>query len=504
MNTAEKVLEIITESEKDGDVYQRESAIVARCLAAYPYLTESHILEALMELSANGNLLHVDDAYAITETGSNEEYLARQCTQYIFQSAPFNPFDVPSAVRDAEAYQGIQLSPSQRSAAIGGLQARLAIISGGPGSGKTTMLRVLCDAAELAMGSEIVLMAPTGKAARRMAEQTGREASTIHSLAYTSRGVRRYGDGCFSPKLIVVDEASMLSISLLADLLRAVSPVTRIVLVGDPDQLPAVGPGRVLADLMASGLPVHRLTDNFRQASGGCLAQSIGYIRDGRTNFPQTDPSIQLLETLSSYDAEMLALSIYSSRVMEGQNVQLLSPVGSAGGVCSTVSLNARAQEMVNPPRLEKLEVWIGETLFRLGDKVIQCRNNEYARNGDVGRILRISNANGEIYITIQFDFGGAASYTCSEIQESQLLDLAYALTVHKAQGSEYDSVIVPLVLEHRNWTRNMIYTAASRAKKELIMVGTSSVLTQAITTPLPKRDTRLLERIMQLRQQAA
>lgn len=502
MKTAEKVLESIFKFEKNGDVYQQECDIVARCQAAYPYLPESHILGALGELSGNGSLLHIGDSYALTVTGNNEQYLAWKCAEYITNHAPLNPFDVVSAVRDAEEHLGIQLSPSQRSAAIGGLQTRLCIITGGPGSGKTTMLDVLCTAAELALGNSTpLLMAPTGKAAHRMSEQTGREASTIHSVLYTGCGYRRYADGELAAKLVVVDEASMLSTNLLADLLRTVSAQTRIVLVGDPDQLPAVGPGRILADLIASGLPVHRLTDNFRQVNGGCLAQAIGYIRDGRTDIP-LDDSLQLLETLSSRDAEMLALSIFASKTMEGQKVQLLSPIGSAGGVCSTTVMNDSAQAIVNPANPEKLEVPIGGTLFRLGDRVIQTKNNEYARNGDIGRITNISNCNGEVYITVLFGLGDTVTYSRSEIQESALLDLAYALTVHKAQGSEYDYVIVPIVPEHLHmWSRNMMYTAASRARKSLILVGMRAVFEQAITTPLPARDTRLLERIDQLRQ---
>ena len=502
MKTTEKVLESIAKVEKNGDVYQQECDIVARCQAAYPYLPESHILVALRELSANETLLHIGDTYALAVTGNNEQYLAWQCMEYLTNHAPLNPFDAVSAVRDAEEHLGIQLSPSQRNAAMGGLQTRLCIITGGPGSGKTTMLNVLCTAAELALGDSIMLMAPTGKAAHRLSEQTGREATTIHSVLYTGCGYRRYGDGELNAKLVVVDEASMLSTNLLADLFRTVSAQARIILVGDPDQLPAVGPGRILADLISSGLPVHRLTDNFRQVNTGCLAQAIGYIRDGRAEIPHADGSVQFLETLSSYDAEMLALSIYTSKTMEGWNVQLLSPVGSAGGVCSAAALNNSAQALVNPSSPEKLEVPIGGTLYRLGDKVIQTKNNAYARNGDVGRITNISNCNGEIYITVLFAFGDAVTYSRSEIQNLALLDLAYALTVHKAQGSEYDCVIVPVVPEHLHmWSRNMLYTAASRARQTLILLGSRAVFEQAVTTPLPNRDTRLLALIDQLRQ---
>lgn len=497
MTALEKVYGVIREQERHGDVYQHQKDIVARCRATSPRLKKRTVLSALAELSMDGALLHMDDVYAITETAVNERYLGSHVASFIGNNDPYDPFDAEGAVRRSEGITGLHLSDSQRRAAVGALQNRLSIITGGPGSGKTTSLQVLYTAYRTTVKKEIALLAPTGKAARRMAEQIGQEANTIHSELYTGRcQIRRYADKEWSPGLIIVDETSMLSINLLADLFRSVSPRTRIVLVGDPDQLPAVGPGQVLADLIASGLPVYRLTDNFRQAAGGVLASAIPLIRKGCTELPFDDTQFLLRETLSPADTETFILSLYASYCASGTSAQILTPIGAAGGLCSTVSFNSQAQALVNPPSPEKQEIMIGDFLYRLGDRVIQMHNNAWGKNGDVGTVVGIQ-AKNPAALTIMLDHGATVTYTESDIARNGLLSLAYAVTVHRAQGSEYDYVLVPFVPQHRRmWSRNMLYTAASRARRGLVLVGDRELLAQALQTPQPERNTRLLEDI--------
>lgn len=495
-NITEKIYGMIENQELAGDVYQSRSSILARSQAKYPFLTEETIQFALDSLSREGVLTQEGDAYAITETACNEELLARYIAGCIGCRTSPDSFNAEESLRQAETRLGLCLSCSQREAVIGALGCRLSVITGGPGSGKTTTLRALCAAVPSTGPNDILLLAPTGKAARRLSEQTGRAACTVHSVIYCGGGTRRYGDGELASRLVIVDEASMLSISLLADLLRSISPESKVILVGDPAQLPAVGAGQVLSDLLACGLPVFCLTDNFRQAKGSCLAEDIDRIRAGRTDLLYDQESIQLMETSSSRDTEMLTLALYASLRTQGKRAQMLVPVGKHG-VCSAKVLNTQAQDLTNPPSGEKLEFSVGGTVYRLGDTVIQLINNEYAKNGDIGTIVSIT-AGEKLWIGIQFDFGGhPVYYAASDIVRGKLLDHAYALTVHRAQGSEYDYVIVPLAAEYVSlWTNNMLYTAVSRARKQAILVGDARTLTRAIRTPQPVRNSRLLEKI--------
>lgn len=500
MNTTEKVLTAIHTQEMQGDVYQRQEDIVARCRAAF-HLKKRTVLSALAELSADGTLLHQDMYYAITETAANERYLGSHVASFIGDNNPYDPFDTESAVWHSEDVTGLHLSDSQHRAAVGALQCRLSIITGGPGTGKTTALKVLYAAYRAARPQEdIILLAPTGKAARRMTEQIGQEAYTVHSAVYSGRSkVRRYGDKEWSPGLIILDEASMLSINLLADLFRSVAPATRIVLVGDPDQLPAVGPGQVLADLISSGLPTYRLTDNFRQASGSPLAAAVPLIRDGAADLPFDDRDLVCRETLSPADTEMFVVALAASYYASGKMAQVLTPVGAAGGLCSAAAINPKVQALVNPPAAQKPEVVIGPTLYRVGDRVIQKHNNAWGKNGDMGTVIDISTQN-PAQLTIKLDQGDLVTYTADAVAKEDLLSLAYAITVHRAQGSEYDYVLVPLAPKHRHmWSRAMLYTAVSRARQGLIMVGDRELLTQAIQAPRPARNTMLLAEINHL-----
>lgn len=492
---SKKVLAVIDDHEKNGDVYHDRTDIIARVQGSYPEITEDEINMTLIHLSQDGYLIRIDDDYCVTETHYAEDQAARQIAEIIRHNEPPTVLDAASALAAVEAELGFRLSSGQHEAIRGALGHRMSIITGGPGTGKTTVLKVLCDAF-VASGDTggICLMAPTGKAARRLSEQTRRPAATVHSIL--QRLDRE--DSYLASSLVVVDEASMLSITLLYDLLKVISSGARLVLVGDPDQLPAVGPGRVLADLMASGLPTYWLQSNFRQSCHSLICEDLKLIKERTPALRFNSDEILLLETMSSQDTEYLALSIYLAlRAEHGNQVQMLTPVGPAGGVCSARQFNCLAQDHINPHAPDKLEVVIDGTTYRLGDRVIQLQNNSFARNGDIGTIVGIV-GDSSITIQIRFDFmeDGVICYPLREL-EGGLIQLAYALTIHKAQGSEYDYVVIPLANEHVfSWSNNMIYTAISRAKKRVVLVGSRWLLEHAIQTSLPPCRSEFAEKI--------
>ena len=249
---------------------------------------------------------------------------------------------------------------------------------------------------------------------------------------------------------------------------------------------------------MASGLPTYRLQSNFRQSCHSLICEDLKLIKERTPALRFNSDEILLLETMSSQDTEYLALSIYLAlRAEHGNQVQMLTPVGPAGGVCSARQFNCLAQDHINPHAPDKLEVVIDGTTYRLGDRVIQLQNNSFARNGDVGTIVGIV-GDSSITVQIKFDFmdDGVICYPLREL-EGGLIQLAYALTVHKAQGSEYDYVVIPLANEHVfSWSNNMIYTAISRAKKRVVLVGSRWLLEHAIQTSLPPCRSEFAEKI--------
>lgn len=490
----EKVLSIIEAHEKSGDVYQTRAGIIARVQGRCPEITSDEISLILANLSQSGNLVHIGDEYAITDTRYAEDQAAKLTAELIQHNDPPSEIDVAAAMALAEEGLGFTLSSGQFAAIRGAMTHRASIITGGPGTGKTTVLRALCDAFEAYSAESILLLAPTGKAARRLSEQTGRPAMTVHSLLHSfGRENANLGTG-----LMVIDEASMLSIPLFFEVLKALPCEMRLVLVGDPNQLPAVGPGQVLQDLLTSGLPVYRLTKNYRQGEHSVIRDNLSLILSGCSKLHYDHDNFLLLETNSVQDTEYLALSVFLAlRAEHGNQVQMLTPVGPAGGVCSARRFNELAQVHINPKASDKLEVVIDRTTYRLGDRVIQTQNNGSARNGDVGTIVGIV-GDSSITVQIKFDFAedDVICYPLKEL-EGGLIQLAYALTIHKAQGSEYDYVVIPLAEEHVfSWSCNMVYTAISRAKKRIVLVGSRWLLDHAIHTPLPPCRSELASKI--------
>ena len=401
------------------------------------------------------------------------------------------------AIDDIEKELGIEYAPLQRRAVELAAEQELLILTGGPGTGKTTTIRAIL-ALFARMGLDVLLAAPTGRAAKRMGEVCGKDAQTLHRMLGMSWD-ERTGQVKFTKNekdplaadAIIVDETSMVDLALMRAFLAALRPGCRLVLVGDPDQLPSVGAGNVFSDLIRSGrAAVVALTEVFRQAQQSAIIRSAHAVNEGRvpelTNtassdfffLPRRDPS-RLVDTV----VELCGTRLPDKMGIPASEIQVLTPTrkGSAG----TAALNRALQAALNPPTEGKRERVFGETVFREGDRVMQTRNDYdvvWERedgtagtgifNGDVGRILQID-PSGEL-LTIAFD-DRVATYTVDMLAE---LDMAYAMTVHKSQGSEYRGVIfVSAPCAAALEVRGVLYTAITRARELLIVVGDDSTL---------------------------
>jgi exodeoxyribonuclease V alpha subunit len=383
-----------------------------------------------------------------------------------------------------EAKGGLVLAPAQRAAIEAAARHKVLVITGGPGVGKTTIVRALLSLFERAK-LVVRLAAPTGRAAKRMAEATGLEATTIHRLLEIDARTREFSRNEKNPLLtdvLVVDEASMVDLELGAALLAAVPPAARLVLVGDVDQLPSVGPGAVLRDIIASGVvPTVRLTQIFRQAEGSLIVQNAHRIHEGLP--PETDRGREgqfyVFERTTGESAAETIKELVTKRIPEGfgidavRDIQVLSPMNR--GDAGAIALNTLLQAALNP---EGPSVRRGAQIFRVGDKVMQLKN-DYDReiyNGDLGRIVALVEA--EKKLVVRFD-EREVDVTEEDLDE---LSLAYATTIHKSQGSEYPVVVVPLLMQHFVMlAKNLLYTAVTRGKRLVVLVADPKALHMAL-----------------------
>ena len=395
-------------------------------------------------------------------------------------------------IRSCERDSGVQLCEAQRQAVLLSMGEGVCVITGGPGTGKTTSINMIIRM--LRSQGDVELCAPTGRAAKRMSEATGCPARTIHRLLEYSgegQGFMKNGDDPLDADVVIVDEMSMVDIFLMRSLLLALRPGTRLVLVGDVDQLPSVGAGNVLRDLIEAGvLPVVRLTEIFRQAEQSQIIMNAHRINRGE--YPQirnqnTDFFLERRQAPGETAQSVVAL--VKTRLPGYMNldslrqIQVMAPMKR--GDTGVFALNALLQQALNPSWPGAPELPHGAVVFRKGDKVMQVRNNydlEWNRgmeigqgvfNGDIGYIAAVDRQ--ERALTVEFDDGRVADYDESMLDD---LELAYCMSVHKSQGSEFDAVVLPLISgPPMLMTRNLLYTAVTRARRLVVIVGRESCL---------------------------
>ena len=456
------------------------------------------VSDAIDSLSENGGLVcdkvaNLNVCY-LTELYEAETYTAERlkCMVGLKTKSSAN---IERLITKLESLYDINYAPLQKQSIELALNNRILVITGGPGTGKTTILKgilSLYDELEL----ETLLAAPTGRAAKRMSELTGREASTIHRLL----GAKMAEDGetvVFSKHegdplncdALVLDECSMVDITLMSSLLKALKPGCRLVLVGDADQLPSVGPGNVFSDIIRSQtVPTVRLTEIFRQKGDSRIVRNAHMINRGEhPDFEANTGDFFRLRRLKGGTAVETIVELCARRLPENMkipsaSIQVLSPTRK--GETGTVNLNKRLQAALNPPSESKKEKLFGEAVFRVGDRVIQIKNNydtiwktkggvsgAGVYNGDIGTITQID----PITETLTVDFEDKlATYSFEMLNE---LEHAWALTVHKSQGSEYRAVVLALSGDVQMLlTRGVLYTAVTRAKELLIMVGDDNI----------------------------
>jgi exodeoxyribonuclease V alpha subunit len=403
---------------------------------------------------------------------------------------------------------GTPLSEQQREAVEMATRERVLILTGGPGTGKTTTTRTIVTLWK-AMGKSIALASPTGRAAQRLSELTGREAKTVHRLLEFDpqhMKFKRDPENPIPAEAVIVDEASMLDLFLANSLMKAIAPNAQLLLVGDIDQLPSVGPGAVLQDLMTSGqIPVIRLTQVFRQAQASAIVRHAHQINRGQMprlelvsmsgrrsrdspqsdclwlDVPEPEQGVQAIQ-------ELISELIPSLGFDPAQDVQVLCPM--TRGLVGTRNLNQVLQQLINPPKTGKVELERGGMTLRVGDRVIQ-KVNDYNRevfNGDLGTITKIDLEEQEV--TVQFG-ERPVSYDYADVNE---ITLAWAVTVHKSQGSEYPVVILPLYMQHYLMlSRNLLYTGLTRAKQLAILVGPQKAIGMAVRQVKDKQRYTLL-----------
>ena len=506
--------------DEHGDLYMEYDALLAH--AANLLGTSADRIEETVEWMESGSdLLRCEingiDAVYLPYLYRYEDYIAKKLLQ----------LNVPavSEIWDLNRWQksaDMDLSTEQQKAVLLALSNGVTIITGGPGTGKTTIIRCIADVMQ-ENGYAVELAAPTGRAAKRMTDATGNEARTIHRLLefIPGDGFQRNRDNPLIADMVIIDEMSMVDVPLMHALLQAIPKGTRLVLVGDRDQLPPVGCGNVFSDALSSDvLPCFRLTEIFRQAQRSNIVRNAHLINSGKMPILTDRDSDFVFEEIPNPErvrARLIEL-IRSETSRLGtsdplMDIQVLVPMKS--GPLGVEELNRLLQEVCNPPSPMKAEHTAANTVFRDGDKIMQIRNNykiEWRRrlpagnyeegsgvfNGDLGTILRIDPQ--ERIAVIAFDDGRIAEYPFPQFEE---IDLAYCITIHKSQGSEFQTILLPIAGGPVPLlTRNLLYTAVTRAKKLVYGLGRSETLARMVRNAYRSvRNTGLKERLIEYAQ---
>lgn len=495
-----------------GHCYVMEESLLAEAARALNHNTLDENKVSMDELAQS--IYRLEEKHIVIEDNcvypkflfTYEDRLARKLSE---MKGSRDGVALPSLEKQIIKYQkkqGIILAEKQRDAIRRLFEEQMLILTGGPGTGKTTVIRAMIDVyKELYPELIICLAAPTGKASRQLSEVAGHDASTIHRLiGYQQGEIPTYNwQDKLSCDLLVVDEMSMVDVQLASLLMDALENDTKILFVGDRDQLPSVNPGNVLSDMIQSGLPAVALTEVFRQAQESQIISNAHRVNQGKSLLIDSDKGDFYF--IHQEDPKRIASLIVRSALRFQElgysisDILILSPMKK--GPAGTLVLNDQLRDALNPADSNKNEWEIGKRLFRLGDKVIQIKNNQSKGvfNGDIGVITKISkevNEDNETVEKMTCDFMGIkVSYEKSETKE---LELGYAITIHKSQGGEAPIVIIPATTSHYVMlARNLMYTGITRAKEKIVLIGTQKAMEIAIgNNKLTDRNSGLSDRI--------
>ena len=504
------IIHCLKEASTDGHTYLPREELIR---SAYELLgvCESDIERQLDELKIERQLIEVKSEDRLNIYLSEYYQIEKNCAVKLLTLARYSDrisaSELDREIKSIESELDIELHDLQREAVVKALSEGLFILTGGPGTGKTTTIKSIISGLER-RNLRFVLAAPTGRAAKRMSETTGYEASTIHRLLSIKHNPEERADAYFEMNednpldvdAVIIDEASMVDIFLFNSLLKAISPGCKLIIVGDSNQLPSVGPGQVLKDMLDSGVcPNVELKYIFRQSNESHIVTYAHMINNGeQIDFTIKYEDFFLLKRDNYEEIRQALLYLICEKLPKHFNtspmqIQVLTPMKK--GALGVWELNRILQECINPPSDKKVELEYGENIFRVGDKVMQTKNNydmewnimstygisaqrgKGVFNGDIGIIDHINKPSRLIRIT--FDDGREAEYSYETLEE---LELAYAITIHKSQGSEYPVVIMPLLGGPRSLLyRNLLYTGVTRAKDCVVILGSENTVKEMI-----------------------
>ena len=494
---------VLTEAQNNGHLcmVQEELRLSAHSMLNEGFENEVVSMEevtyVIKQMALDGTLKS-DNGYAYLAYNYDNESFAAGCIRALLCIRE-KPVNVESAIMDFEK-GNFPLADKQKEAIEQFFRNRFSVITGGPGTGKSTVLKAILEVQHsIYPKTDVLLLAPTGKAARRMAEATGHEAFTIHSGLHIGENTGIDSIEKVLSDVVIVDEVSMCDMRLFAMLMAAIDPTkTKLLLVGDSDQLPSVGAGNVLNELITCGkVPITRLNLVYRQGAGSIIPVNAEKINagDSKLSYNQEFRFIRADEPELCFDT-VVAQYIFEITNNGIENCCILCPMKSRG-INSVNEYNKQIQAAINPPAPNNPEIRLKNTVFRLGDRVMQTKNSENVSNGETGFIVEIKKDEDDNQLCgIRFD--GKSDVLWYYPEEMQNITLAYSITIHKSQGSEFKSVIIPMMKSfYIMLKRNLLYKAVTRAKSKVILVGQRAAVFMAVNkTETDKRNTQLGRRI--------